>query len=58
MTAALSQILRRMLFGISGLDPISYLSAIAILILVLAAAALLPIRRALRIDIARTLHSE
>jgi ABC-type antimicrobial peptide transport system permease subunit len=47
-----------MLFGISGLDPISYLSAIAILILVLAAAALLPIRRALRIDIARTLHSE
>jgi predicted permease len=58
MTAALSQILRRMLFGISGLDPISYLGAIAILIAVLAAAALLPIRRALRIDIARTLHSE
>ncbi len=58
MTIALSQILRRVLFGISGLDPISYLSAILVLIAVLMAAAMLPIRRALRIDIARTLHSE
>jgi putative ABC transport system permease protein len=58
MTAALSQILRRGLYGISGLDPISYLAALALLIAVLATAALLPIRRAFRIDIARTLHSE
>ncbi len=58
VTAALSQILRRVLYGISGLDPISYMSAMAILIAILAAAALLPIRRAFQLDIARTLHSE
>jgi putative ABC transport system permease protein len=58
ITAALSQVLRRMLYGISGLDPISYLSAIALLIVVLAGAALIPIRRAFQIDIARILHSD
>ena len=58
ITAALSQVLRRMLYGISGLDPVSYLSAMTLLIVVLATAALLPIRRAFRIDIARILHSE
>jgi predicted permease len=58
ITAALSQVLRRMLYGISGLDPISYLGAITLLTVVLATAALLPIRRAFRIDIARILHSD
>jgi hypothetical protein len=58
ITAGLSQILRRVLYGISGLDPISYAGAITILIAILAVAALLPIRRALRLDIARILHSE
>jgi predicted permease len=58
ITAALSQILRRGLYGISGLDPISYVGAMIILIAVLAAAALLPIRRAFELDIARILHSE
>jgi len=58
ITAGLSQILRRVLYGISGLDPISYVGAIVILIAILAAAALLPIRRAFQLDIARTLHSE
>ncbi len=57
-TAALSQILRRALYGISGLDPISYISAISVLIAILAAAALLPIRRAFQLEIARTLHFE
>jgi predicted permease len=57
-TAALSQILRRALYGISGLDPLSYLAAIALLTLILAAAALLPIRRAFRLDVARILHFE
>jgi len=57
-TVALAQILRRMLYGISGLDPISYISAIAILLAILAAAALLPVRRAFRFDIARILHIE
>jgi predicted permease len=58
MTAGLSQIIRRGLYGISGLDPISYLSAIMLLIAILAAAALLPIRRAFKLDIAGILHSE
>jgi hypothetical protein len=58
ITAGLSQILRRGLYGISGLDPVSYLGAIAVLIAILAAAALLPIRRAFRLDVARILQSE
>jgi predicted permease len=58
MTAGLSQILRRGLYGISGLDPISYLGAMVLLIAILATAALFPIRRAFQIDIARILHSE
>jgi predicted permease len=58
MTAGLSQILRRGLYGVSGLDPLSYLAAIGLLLAVLTAAVLLPIRRALRLDIARILHSE
>jgi predicted permease len=58
ITAALSQILRRLLYGISGLDPISYLGAMTLLSVVLVTAAMLPIRRAFRIDIARILHSE
>jgi predicted permease len=58
ITAGLSQILRRALYGISGLDPISYMGAMGILLAILAAAALLPLRRAFRLDIARTLHSE
>ena len=57
-TATLSQVLRRGLYGISGLDPISYVSAITILIAILAAAAWLPIRRAFQLEIARTLHFE
>jgi predicted permease len=58
ITGALSQVMRRMLYGISGLDPISYASAILLLMAVLGIAAMLPIRRAFRIDVARILHSE
>jgi predicted permease len=58
ITAGLSQVLRRVLYGISGLDPISYVGAMAVLMAILAAAASLPIRRAFQLDIARTLHSE
>jgi len=57
-TAGLSQILRRGLYGISGLDPISYMGAMVILLAILAAAALLPVRRAFQFDIARILHFE
>jgi FtsX-like permease family len=58
ITAGLSQIVRRVLYGISGLDPISYVGAIALLIAILVAAAMLPMRRAFQLDIARTLHSD
>jgi predicted permease len=58
LTAGLSQIIRRGLYGISGLDPISYLGAIFLLVAILALAALLPIRRAFRLDVARILHAD
>jgi hypothetical protein len=53
-----SQILRRLLYGVSNLDPLSYASAIAVLLAIFALAALLPARRALRLDVARALHQE
>ena len=48
--AALSQLLRRELYGISSLDPLAYCAAPALFLLLAAVAALLPARRALRID--------
>jgi predicted permease len=57
-TAALSQILRRALYGISGLDPVSYIAAVLLLTCILAVAALIPIRRAFSLDVARVLHFE
>jgi ABC-type antimicrobial peptide transport system permease subunit len=57
-TAASSQILRRMVFGISALDPISYATAIGLLLGIFVLAALLPARRVLRLDVARALHQE
>jgi ABC-type antimicrobial peptide transport system permease subunit len=57
-TAAISQLIRRALYGISGVDPTSYAAALALLLGVLGIAAMLPIRRAFRIDIARILHFE
>jgi ABC-type antimicrobial peptide transport system permease subunit len=48
--AALSQILRRELFGISNLDPISYVAAIGLFAVTVTVAALLPARRALQVD--------
>jgi predicted permease len=57
-TAALSQVIRRGLFGVSGLDPASYAGAILLLLVVLMAAPLIPIRRAFRLDIARILLAD
>ncbi len=56
--AAASKVLRKALFGISNLDPASYAGAIAVLLAIIALAALLPARRALRLDLAKTLHYE
>ncbi len=48
--AALSQLLRSELYGVSNLDPLTYLGALAVFLFLAALAALLPARRALRID--------
>ncbi len=48
--AALSQLLRQQLYGISNLDPLTYAAAMGIFIVSVAFAALLPARRALRVD--------
>jgi predicted permease len=57
-TAALSQFLRRVLFGVSNLDPAGYLGGIAVLIAIATIAALLPGRRALHVDPMRALHCD
>ena len=56
--AALSQVLRGRLYGISNFDPATYLAAIAIFLVTVTFAALLPARRALRIDPLSALRHE
>jgi ABC-type antimicrobial peptide transport system permease subunit len=56
--AALSQFLRGRLYGISNFDPATYLAAIAVFLVTVTIAALLPARRALRIDPLRALRHE
>ena len=57
-TAALSKLLRQVLYGVSNLDPVSYAGAIGFLMCIAIAAALLPARRALRVDPMQALHTE
>jgi len=56
IAAAASKVLRKALFGVNNLDPLSYAGALCILGAMLALAALLPARRALRLDLAKILH--
>lgn len=58
IAAAASKLLRRGLYGVSNLDPLGYGGAIVVLLAILLVAALLPARRALRLDIAKALHHE
>jgi ABC-type antimicrobial peptide transport system permease subunit len=51
-----SKVLRKALFGISNLDPASYAGAIVMLVAIIIIAMLLPARRALKLDLAKTLH--
>lgn len=54
--AGSSQILRQELYGVSNLDPIAYVAAVSIFVAMAALAALLPARRALRVDPLRALR--
>jgi ABC-type antimicrobial peptide transport system permease subunit len=56
--AALSRLLRHVLYGISNLDPISYSAAIVLLIAMSAIAGLIAAQRALKIDPIRALRYE
>ena len=56
--AAASRLLRKILFGVSNFDPAGYAAAIGVLVAIIALAALLPARRAFRLDLAKTLHFE
>jgi len=56
--AGTSRVLRKVLFGVSNLDPASYAGAIAVLVGIVGLAALLPARRALHLNLAKILHYE
>lgn len=58
VAAAASRVLRIFLFGVSNLDPASYAAAILVLAGIVGLAALSPARRALHLDLAKTLHYE
>ena len=58
IAAAASRLLRVALYGVSNLDPAGYVGAIGVLVVIVIIAALLPARRALRLDLAKTLHYE
>lgn len=56
--AGLSQILRKVLYGVSGLDALSYVSAVGLLVGIIFVAAVWPARRALRVDPVGALRCE
>jgi predicted permease len=58
IAAAASKLLRKALYGVSNFDPAGYGAAIMVLLAIVAVAALLPARRALRLDLAKILHYE
>ena len=53
-----TQVLRRVLYGISNLDLIAYAWAVGLLLVGLGVATVLPARRALRLNVSRALHYE
>ncbi len=56
VAAALSRILRSILYGVSNLDPATYAITIAVFVVTVVVAALVPARRALRVDPLRALR--
>ena len=58
LAALLSGVLRQYLYGLSNLDPVSYLGTVILLAVVGGLASLLPARRALKIDPMEVLRCE
>jgi ABC-type antimicrobial peptide transport system permease subunit len=58
ISAAGSQLLRSLLFGISGLDPVTFVGASILFSVVALLATYLPARRALAVDPMRALRNE
>ena len=56
VAAAATRILRKALYGVNNLDPLSYVGAVGVLMMIVAVAALLPARRALHLDLTKALH--
>jgi ABC-type antimicrobial peptide transport system permease subunit len=56
--AALGRLLRAFLYGVSASDPLSYVVAAAILLAAACAAAVIPARRAVRVDPMAALTAE
>ena len=55
---AMRQVVAGMLYGVAPSDPVAFAGAAAVLVVVAVAATLLPARRALRVDPARTIRTE
>jgi ABC-type antimicrobial peptide transport system permease subunit len=51
-------LIRRELYGVSAIDPVAYGSATALFVAVVALAAVLPARRALKVDPIRALRTD
>jgi len=58
MAAAIVQVLRSVLFGVSPYDPVAFVGAPILMLAIAAAAAFLPTRSATRIDLISVLRSE
>jgi ABC-type antimicrobial peptide transport system permease subunit len=56
--AGMSQVMRRQLYGVSNLDPLAYGAAIALFVVTVVVTALVPARRALRVDPLKALRYE
>ncbi len=50
VSLALTQLMARLLFGVSAYDPLTFLAVACLLILVALAASYIPARRAMRVD--------
>jgi hypothetical protein len=56
--AGMSQVMRRQLYGVSNLDPLAYGAAIGLFVITVVVTALVPARRALRVDPLKALRYE